>query len=276
MSVTKGTTSKIETLEQEITFADNNTMIVKFIGDYATLKDDMPSPGDNMDDYDGWQVASCNLSRTPGGRGVLTVNCIEEETTVTTPDGLQKTRVHLSVREMDKPLGFGTIGKLGSSIDWCLLEVWRNEPDYALKSELKCKVPVLYGSDGIFMTDWEEKELGELDKPIALRILAGQEGYRYFYPVIIVEEKWVKKPKLKDVPRVCGASSSLPANHIPEFDLPSGSWLFMRCAVEVRQEAESLWNVTYEYMGALPPDSGTPQATAWGEGKAFDPHYYAN
>ena len=262
--------------ESQITRTDIDRKTITRYGLYNELEAEAPYKGAEYDG--GWTVEQSSLQGKPGEMGRLAIQVfrVPVQSTRAYPGGEIDLRVNIAWRQREFSIFNPTYTMTGSEHDIALLDAWRNEPEPDLKKEYKTRVPVRYGGTGeAAIYQWEERTLSETDKKIARRILAGQENYWFWYPVVSATHVSRSEPPPATFPKLYTASALRNLlrgrGYIPK-TAGDQSWQYMLQGEGVTEEDETRYVITRVFIGALPP-LREPLKTEYGS-SAFDPMFY--
>jgi len=253
--------------------AKGDQLTLSRVGDAAALLAERPTNGDVLSgDWAGYLVVSTKLTGRPGKMAKLRI-VARKDLPEPSPGEGRVIRVKLRWMQETKPLTSDVYGNGGTSTNVSLLTAWKHEDNPVLREAFKAEVPVSFGDPE--NPEWK-KEIVELDaetKKLAERLLAGQDGYAVWYPVVtVVTQRERDAPVIEDLNIFTASELAALCDRtwIPR-QINGKDIQYLRAAPDMEDDdVGTLQTVTY--LGAIPP--GGKLGAAWGDANAFDSLYY--
>jgi hypothetical protein len=230
--VTKGSVANRLTWESgALTISDTPQRVVIIDGLYSALLAVLPARGTVYTDFAGMSVDSATLIPKKGGLARLTITLVTTASSSgTTATAALREKWEIDSAQIEMPLAsHPAIAEFEGAADE--LEMWRNEPDRALKKAFK------YDDGGT------EKELTGMVKTFAQKILKGVESYLRFNPVI-------SKTGVYD-----GRPATAAPGYIGTPTVSVAGFQYLKTADRVVQNDDRTWTRTEQWTGALEWDT---------------------
>ena len=255
--------------EQEgIDASGNKTFAYILKGGYNELQTLLGTLDNGDEIVSGWVMSTANLVRSPGGTGVLTINCVPKDTSTddqsgeTSQKALDETWTLRSVRNDMSILAYCGTGNGTACRDW--IEAWQKEPDGKLASQNS-----FTQSDGtIFVIDVASEDSSVQNRALSTidvieKIRKGIDSVMRFYPMLTKTTTYTTPPatvynKLAfiDTPTV-GSTATTEKLRKPgnlSTIISAHSWL--KCQDDCALTGDGKYQRIESWMGILSSDGG--------------------
>lgn len=256
--------------EQEGVDANGNKTLAYILkGGYNSLKTLLGTLAAGDEIISGWVMSTASLARSPGDTGVLTINCVPQDTVEAETEGdepvqkaLDETWTLRSVRNDMSILAYCGTGANTACRDW--IEAWQKEPDGKLASQNSFSK-----SDGtVFVIDpassdssIQNRALSTID--VIEKIRKGIDSVMRFYPMLTKTSTYTTPPKTIyenlakiDTPAI-GTSATVEKIRKPgnlSSIISAHTWL--KCQDDCALTGDGKYQRIESWMGILSADGG--------------------